>query len=342
MYIQSRNCFIDTIKGATIILVVAGHNLRWGDPIFKFIYGFHMPLFAVVSGYLFYYSIEKRNLFGIIRQKIITIGIPIVVWGGLMLVVTYRNVAFSSMLSFLTYYRMVLGSQLWFLWALLGCSFLVIAIRYFLGDSVIAYIVFLLICPVISDAYYLGSVKFLYPYFAFGYLLHRFYVWDIMKESFWEHKKCVLPILLLLYIVLLLLFHHDTYFYTTGITVLGKEDVWYQLWNDGVRLVTGFVGCILVIGCMACMMCVGRGQKSLLYGRMIDILARIGQCTMGIYIINWQTIPLLQRITQDLSYNIGLVVTETIIMTAFCWGATEILYRIKGVSGLLFGKWNAC
>lgn len=73
MRAQSRDKFLDLIKGVTIILVVAGHciqsgcgtqysssNLYWENYLFKFIYGFHMPLFAMISGYLFYYSVKKE------------------------------------------------------------------------------------------------------------------------------------------------------------------------------------------------------------------------------------------------------------------------------------------
>lgn len=107
MNVRSRNKFIDLIKGFAIILVVAGHciqsgcggqysasNIYWENYLFKFIYGFHMPLFAMVSGYLFYYSIQKRNLIGIVCQRIMTIGIPISIWCGIMLIVDYRDIAF--------------------------------------------------------------------------------------------------------------------------------------------------------------------------------------------------------------------------------------------------------
>ena len=61
---KKRNEFLDIIKGITIFLVALGHcvvngngikfiekELFWGDPIYKFIYSFHMPLFALISGY---------------------------------------------------------------------------------------------------------------------------------------------------------------------------------------------------------------------------------------------------------------------------------------------------
>ena len=80
--------------------------------------------------------------------------------------------------------------------------------------------------------------------------------------------------------------------------------------------------------------------KKKIWCKLLDIVALLGQYTMGIYIINWQTIPLLQKMTRGLSYSIGLVVIETIITTAVCWSIAVLLYRIKGISGLLFGRWD--
>lgn len=348
MNVQSREKFPDLIKGVAIILVVAGHCIQsgcgvqyssgdayWENYLFKFIYGFHMPLFAMVSGYLFYFSICKRNLLQIIYQRILSIGIPILTWCGMILIVEYRGEAFGGVASFLSYYRVVMGSSLWFLWALLGCSFLIIGTRFFLRDSLIAYIAFLIISPFITDAHYLGAVKFLYPFFLFGYLINRYQICNVMRVEFWERKKLTLMLLIVIYAFILLVFHHDTYFYTSGITILGKEDIYYQLWNDLVRLIAGVVGCFAAIGCMALLR---RGGRMCL--RIVDGLAMVGQYTMGIYIINVQTQPILSKITSDMSYGVGVVISETIIVTIGCLVISMILYRVKVVSGLLFGKWN--
>lgn len=62
---SNRSVFWDIVKGVAILLVVIGHQIQGScgntevfaeDPIFKFIYGFHMPLFMLISGYFFFYS----------------------------------------------------------------------------------------------------------------------------------------------------------------------------------------------------------------------------------------------------------------------------------------------
>lgn len=66
---KEREDFIDVAKGIGITLVIIGHS---GIPemIYKFIYGFHMPLFFIISGFLYNYA--KWNQLGfktLVRKK---------------------------------------------------------------------------------------------------------------------------------------------------------------------------------------------------------------------------------------------------------------------------------
>ena len=68
---KKRDISFDIAKGIAIFLVVWGHVLQQGIPaaveehyIFKTIYAFHMPLFAVISGYFFYFSAKKLKELG--------------------------------------------------------------------------------------------------------------------------------------------------------------------------------------------------------------------------------------------------------------------------------------
>lgn len=60
--LMKRENWLDVAKGIGIILVIIGHS---GAPraIVKFIYGFHMPLFFIIAGYL--YDAEKWKSRGI-------------------------------------------------------------------------------------------------------------------------------------------------------------------------------------------------------------------------------------------------------------------------------------
>lgn len=72
--LYQRNSFIDFVKGVLIFLVVLGHCIQYGSGkyyftrqsyfeniLFKIIYSFHMPLFSLISGFLFFYSCQSHS-----------------------------------------------------------------------------------------------------------------------------------------------------------------------------------------------------------------------------------------------------------------------------------------
>lgn len=86
---NSRESYIDVVRGLAIILVVLGHL---GIPITinSFIYGFHMPLFFLLSGYL--YTASKwadTPFFQFARLKARAYLLPYVLFGSINLVTNF-------------------------------------------------------------------------------------------------------------------------------------------------------------------------------------------------------------------------------------------------------------
>lgn len=79
-YCEKRNIYLDVIKGIGIFLVVLAHVSR--HSITGVIYSFHMPLFFIISGYIYgkYNKIESCRLF--IQRKISSLLVPYFVLGG--------------------------------------------------------------------------------------------------------------------------------------------------------------------------------------------------------------------------------------------------------------------
>ena len=78
-----KNAFpwINTVKSIGIYLVVLGH--LWYEsnlPIInQLIYSFHMPLFFILSGYLYRYKESISNI-EFIKQKFFRIALPAIIW----------------------------------------------------------------------------------------------------------------------------------------------------------------------------------------------------------------------------------------------------------------------
>jgi len=87
---EARNSSLDIAKGIGIILVVIGHLHEAPLLLVKFIYSFHMPLFFILSGYI--YNITKYSslsLYEYIRSK----------WGNL--IIPYFAMALSCYFIFI-------------------------------------------------------------------------------------------------------------------------------------------------------------------------------------------------------------------------------------------------
>ena len=114
---EGRIRYIDLLKGIGIILMVLGH-MHYSYMFEKFVFGFHMPLFFCISGYLYKRpsSIKKY-----ISKKVYSLLIPYFVFGLLYSFIVgalYGKDVFLSGLGGVLYkttYDMPIESALWFL-----------------------------------------------------------------------------------------------------------------------------------------------------------------------------------------------------------------------------------
>lgn len=87
---NNRKIYLDILKAIAIILVISGHVVQQFDsqyninPIFIFIYSFHMPLFMLISGYLSFNKIDQicniSGVFNLILNRFFQLIIPFIVW----------------------------------------------------------------------------------------------------------------------------------------------------------------------------------------------------------------------------------------------------------------------
>ncbi|HSI76282.1 MAG TPA: acyltransferase family protein [Lunatimonas sp.] len=84
---KKRIEYIDALKGFAIFLVLWGHSLQYlkngydafQNPVFEFIYSFHMPLFFMISGFFFRSSL-KLNIKDYLVKKSLQLLLPCFVW----------------------------------------------------------------------------------------------------------------------------------------------------------------------------------------------------------------------------------------------------------------------
>lgn len=297
---QTRNMYLDIVKGVIIVLVVMGHSIQYGNgyvyldgenfydnSVFKFIYSFHMPIFMLVSGYLFNNSIEKYAPLHLFMKKMRMLIIPILLFGlldrrmGILMLHLLRGNV--NILDFIREYLsfVFVDYYLWFLWSVFLNS-MIIQIVHRYGDRVWLYLIIWGVSLLIPDDTLRGVYSFMYPFFVIGYLTakHGFICHSMSKE---------LPILtissFLLFLPCLFFFERESYVYVSGQCIC-RENGWHFFLLDIYRLLTGLLGSTFVL----CLL-------KLLYDRLfvqktMSLMIILGKYSMGIYcfqtiILSW-------------------------------------------------------
>lgn len=81
---KKRIAWIDIARGIAIIAVIAGHSLGnyWPGYLGNFLFAFHMPIFFVLSGYLYHVQsqkvLTKKNFFNLLVPYLATVAIELV------------------------------------------------------------------------------------------------------------------------------------------------------------------------------------------------------------------------------------------------------------------------
>lgn len=132
---KRKSFYINVVKGAAMFLMLWGHCIEccangtftpFDHPLFLGIYSFHMPLFMLVSGYLFFFSFRKRELKPLLIHRTQGLLQPIVLGGVLnqfFMVLLYKGMDWGA--TFLGGSLMPGLNTFWFLWCVLACSIVV-------------------------------------------------------------------------------------------------------------------------------------------------------------------------------------------------------------------------
>ena len=343
---KQRNITLDLAKGFLIILVVLGHSIQYSfgsewltstqffdDITFKTIYSFHMPLFMLISGFLFYNS-NKKDFKTLIFSKLKVIGIPMLSFILLCNSLYYLSmVIHGNILGIFTHYfkTIFFGGTMWFLLSLL-LNMIVVAIltRLFKKKSSLYLGIFFLFVAslFIPDSFILNVHKFMFPFFCIGYLLRQN---EVSLYSF-SPNKVVLGIFTILSVLAILWFDKDTYIYTSGFCILG--DYTHQFLTDCKRMLIALVVSYTYM------------QYVHLFARhrniLVDKVSRIGQISLFIYGMNMFFdiyYPMsLAVLSVNLDFNYWLPIVITAVFIPICSWLYKLLERIKFTRTAFLGK----
>lgn len=248
--LNSRNQVLDIAKGLLIFFVVLGHSIQFGfgvwytraelfyeNILFRGIYTFHMPLFMLISGYLFGITSRKKAYKDILFSRLVSIGVPFVVYGFLLYWIWYF---FHKTHGF---HFLDLGwtiiKNMWFLSSILLNCIIVASVTYICKQSiwrdVILWFLFVLTF-FISDRYISVIHKFMYFYFVVGFFFNQHSV----KWPHWFWNKWSFAGLTVLSVICILFFR-DTMFIYKGVFGIFEDGIihYERLYTNILRFIIG-------------------------------------------------------------------------------------------------------
>lgn len=348
-----RDHYIDVLKGGLIILVVWGHFIQyshgieydyWENPIFKIIYGFHMPLFGGVSGYLYFYSLKRNNSLSILIKKIKQLLLPCVTWSVLLtcldviinIITKEKNDAIFIV--FRVFTRFI--NDLWFL----KCIFLACFLVYFIEKTkakVLFYIFVVVFTNFLPSIYNLNLYGFIFPFFVLGYKVAQYDIKKKFKSITIRTRIILFIISAIIYFVLVYLYKKDLYIYVSGIDVINsKYGVCGQLGINAFRYIVALCGISFFLSFNSCLFSFFEKNTK------ITVLSNE---TMSIYVITasiFSYLPQAFRIIgfRELFVGSWFWIADLFLLFPISLLVTYITVRIrlliqgKLLSKLLFGK----
>ncbi|WP_326900964.1 acyltransferase family protein [Kosakonia cowanii] len=326
-----RNTLIDSLKGFAIFLVCWGHSIQFlkkdlnsffDNPVFILIYSFHMPLFMMISGYLFFYSIKKNSLIWVASKRLLQLIIPSVSWFIFESLVIGRdinipNVKYGAVFPF------------WFLSALfVACIVMAISNSTCKDKPWMVFALIFFASLFLGDSWNMDRTKFLAPYFLLGFCAH--YCMSFIERS----KHWIGCISSIIWVAMLFLWDKELYIYITKMTFQGVE-FWHQFYVVIFRYAIGFFGAVSAIYLYSYTLSL-RGFSL--------VASYIGGFTLPIYIISTLTLSRIagffdvgNHINNKVIYNLLVTPLFASLIIFFCISIAVVLKKTSLTRFLFLG-----
>lgn len=346
---NTRNNFLDFSRGVTVFLMILGHciqngngkfflekQLFWNDYFFKFIYSFHMPLFALISGYFLNFSTSKYSLKEGIIRKLNYLLFPIIFFGIYRYFLNLYFVLKDESTFKLKDFILSILQGYWFLWGILYLSIIVFIIKYLFFDNIKVYFTLFFVLLLVPNEIHnikLSTILFLYPFMLIGYFFSKYQ--EVILKVIKENKKFILLILLLFFFLQFLFFNKESYIYISGLNITKtklKTSVIRQIFIDLFRINIGLTGSCFIL------LILDEISKSNKLKKIYNIFIYLGQNSLSFYCLQELLIVyLLVPFTINYQKNYKINFLQAIIVIILCYFIDKILKRYTILKKIHFG-----
>ena len=333
---KGRIPYLDFLKFFAISSVLLGHSVEqttgndfWDNPIWAFIYTYHMPLFMMLCGYFFKSSL-KLSFTEMIGKKFIQLMIPAFsAWVLMYLFVTltkynpYPEIVDLSWMGFM--------NALWFLKSVFFCYLIGwVFIKAFknIWLSAILSCVIALFTPLCN----IDSVNFMLPMFWMGHLLHQHQEWID------KHRKTLFASSLIAFIAMLPFWSGRLTVYMVPIQFFDWSTFAFDWNNLGITLYRMAIG---MAGSMFFFLLAPWVYNRISDWRITPTLNQLGKCTLGLYWTQtfllectWHSIGLY--VNTPMTFLVGPIIA--IVEMVVCYQAILLIRKSKYTRLLFLGE----
>lgn len=263
---NNRLLELDQAKGMAIFLVIYTHCIQYicrGDGfdniIYQGVYTFHMPLFMIISGYLFHSKMNVKIKSVFISQFKHLI-LPAVFLGGIVTLLCGGNI------NIVTLAKMPLIC--WFLGNLFATSIFYLIGNRFIKDIRITTVLLSISILLIPESYGCYFLKFFIPFFGFGLCLKKYGLLEIKIK-----RKVFLLFALVSLLICALVWDKSYYVYITP-PLMKISNIIVHI----IRFVVGSLLSILII--------LGFRQMTLPV-RINKLLSNLSYNSMALYVCHY-------------------------------------------------------
>ena len=269
---QGRSLSLDVTKAFAIFCVVLGHVIQWTFPgdaytdnvLFAFIYAFHMPLFAMVSGYCVAHSLNLQP-WQFVSRRAMQLLLPVVSFAVMYWIWRVFFIG-SSTFCWREVFSYLCGGDLWFLKYL----FVDLCIIYF-SKRLLPAGLLVFLPPLLLFCFTRSGIFRLLPYLWVGYLLYSYKNWVV------THLRLLFALSLLTFVFFLFGWRGE---YDAPLRFLYFKPTLHfdphNSWAVFIRLGVGISGSLFFIMLFRCL-------EAHLRCRPGYLIARLGSRTLGIY-----------------------------------------------------------
>lgn len=333
---KGRIPYLDFLKFFAISSVLLGHSVEqttgndfWDNPIWAFIYTYHMPLFMMLCGYFFKSSL-KLSFTEMIGKKFIQLMIPAIsAWVLMYLFVTltkynpYPEIVDLSWMGFM--------NALWFLKSVFFCYLIGwVFIKAFKNVwlSAILSSVIALFTPLFN----IDSINFMLPMFWMGHLLHQHQEWID------KHRKILFASSLVAFIAMLPFWSGRLTVYMVPIQFFDWSTFVFDWNNLGITLYRMAIG---MAGSMFFFLLAPWVYDRIANWRITPTLNQLGKCTLGLYWTQtfllectWHSIGLY--VNTPMTFLVGPIIA--IVEMVVCYQAILLIRKSKYTRLLFLGE----